>query len=282
MANKGQYVLITGASAGGIGHSLALEFASKGLNVLATVRDPSKATGLDRPNITVLPLEVTKPESVAELKEKISSITNGRLDILVNNAGSNYTVPALDLDVEDVKQMFDANVFGVMRMVQAFAPLLIETKGTIVQIGSLAGKMPYVFGSAYNASKAALHSYSDTLRLELQPFGVRVLTIVTGGVKSNLARSERVLRRDSIYLPIEPEYLRRVIHSQINGVPNEKYAKAVVAQVVSRSWWTPNEIWQGGGSWLVWFAVNYLPRGTMERVFYRMFNLWKLEKRKRS
>ncbi len=79
--------------------------------------------------------------------------------------GRNYTVPALDVDFDEVKQTFEVNVFAVMRMCQAFAPLIIQAKGTIVQIGSLAGVMPYVFGSTYNASKAALHAYSNTLRV---------------------------------------------------------------------------------------------------------------------
>ncbi len=69
------------------------------------------------------------------------SITGGKLDYLVNNAGRNYTVPALDVEFDEVEQTFRTNLFGVMRMCQAFAPLLIEAKGTIVQIGSIAGMM---------------------------------------------------------------------------------------------------------------------------------------------
>lgn len=74
-------------------------------------------------------------------------------------------------EVSNELQVFEVNVFSVMKMVQVFAPMLIEAKGTIVQIGSIAGKLPYVFGSVYNASKAALHSYNRTLRVELEPFG---------------------------------------------------------------------------------------------------------------
>jgi 1-acylglycerone phosphate reductase len=69
-----------------------------------------------------------------------------------------------------VKDMFEVNVYGVMRVVQEFVHLLIKAEGTIVNIGSIAAIMPYVFGSAYNATKAALHSYSETLRVELKPF----------------------------------------------------------------------------------------------------------------
>jgi 1-acylglycerone phosphate reductase len=146
-------------------------------------------------------------------------------------------------------------------MCQAFAPFIIENKGTIVNIGSVAGIMPYVFGSAYNASKAALHAYSNTLRVELAPFGVKVIIIVTGGVKSNIARMDRVLKEDSIYTPLSAEYLRRTKHSQEVGMPTDKYAKSVVSQLLGRK---PKEwIWEGFGANLVWFASTYLPRWVM-------------------
>lgn len=157
-------------------------------------------------------------------------------------------------------------MFAVMMMCKAFVPLLIAAEGTIVQIGSVAGVMPYVFGSAYNASKAALHQYSNTLRLELKPFNVKVLTIVTGGVKSNIARTDRQLPADSIYLPISTEYQRRTKHSQEVGMPNEKYAKSVVASVLGAGKGRRN-IWNGYGSWLVWFATRFLPAWVLVSSF---------------
>lgn len=158
--------LITGCSPGGIGHALALEFHRNNLRVLATARQASTLSDLASLGIETLSLEVHKPESIAALLSEVRSRTQGRgLDFLVNNAGRNYTMPALDVDFDEVREVFEVNVYSVMRMCQAFAPLLIEAKGCIVQIGSLAGVMPYVFGSAYNATKAALHAYSNTLRV---------------------------------------------------------------------------------------------------------------------
>ena len=79
--------------------------------------------------------------------------------------------PATDLEIDTiVKEMFEVNVYGAMRMVQEFVHLLIATEGTIVNIGSVAAYVPYVYGSAYNATKGALHSYGDTLRVEMKPF----------------------------------------------------------------------------------------------------------------
>lgn len=146
-------VLITGTNPGGIGNSLAREFNSHGLRVFATARQTSSITDLADIGIETFSLEVTNAESIDALKKEIASKTGGKLDYLVNNAGRNYTVPALDADFDEVTATFDVNVVAVMRMCKAFAPLLIEAKGAIVQIGSLAGIMPYVFGSAYNASK---------------------------------------------------------------------------------------------------------------------------------
>jgi 1-acylglycerone phosphate reductase len=114
---------------------------------------------------------VTIPNSVAAAKEKLSALTGRRLDILINNAGQGSPRPCTDLEIETtVKGIFDVNIFGVMRVVQAFVPLLIEAEGMIVNIGSIAPVIPLVFGGAYNASKAALHAYADCLRMELKPF----------------------------------------------------------------------------------------------------------------
>ncbi|KAF2460431.1 hypothetical protein BDY21DRAFT_164764 [Lineolata rhizophorae] len=267
--------LVTGCSPGGIGNSIAREFHSKGLRVFATARKAETIADLSELGIEALSLEVHKPESIHALKEEIEKRAGGQLDYLVNNAGRNYTVPALDVDFDEVQMTFEVNVFAVMRMCKAFAPMLMQTKGTIVQVGSLAAIMPYVFGSTYNASKAALHAYSDTLRLELEPFGVKVVTIYTGGIKSNIARTERSLPPDSYYLPVNEDYQRRLKHSQEGAMPNEAYARSIVSKVLKSS--PPKRVWEGNKSWLVWFAVRFFPMGTMDYIFSRMFHLWKLK-----
>ncbi|KAJ9619681.1 NADPH-dependent 1-acyl dihydroxyacetone phosphate reductase [Taxawa tesnikishii (nom. ined.)] len=272
MASK--TVVVTGTNPGGIGNSLAREFHARGLRVFATARNTSAITDLADLGISTHSLEVTSSDSIIALRDEILALTDGKLDYLVNNAGRNYTVPASEMDLSEVRAMFDVNVFGVMEVTQAFIPALIQAKGTIVQIGSLAAVMPYVFGSSYNASKAALHAYSDTLRLELKEFGVRVVTVVTGGVKSRIARTTRALKDDSIYLPIEEGYMRRQQHSQEVGMPNERYAKSVVGQVLGRP--GKKEIWEGNMSWLVWFANAFLPRGFFDWYFSRAFQLWRL------
>jgi 1-acylglycerone phosphate reductase len=190
-------------------------------------------------------------------------------------SGRNYTVPALDIDMEEVKQTFQTNLFAVMEITQQFIPLLIASKGLIVNIGSLAGIMPYVFGSVYNASKAALHSYSATLRLELEPYDVRVMVVITGGVQSNIARTHRTLPPESLYLPIVDSYERRLMHSQEGAMKNEEYARGVVSAALKRP---PKKwLWRGNKSWLVWFVKTFLGVWVFDLVLPRMFQLDKLK-----
>ena len=115
---------------------------------------------------------------------------------------------------EDIQSTFETNIFSVIAIIRELSPLIIAAKGKIVNIGSITAVTPYVFGAVYNATKGALQAYSNTLRLELAPFGVRVILVVTGGVQSRIARTDRTLGEDSLYLPINAEYLRRVKHSQ--------------------------------------------------------------------
>jgi hypothetical protein len=95
----------------------------------------------------------------------------------------------------------------------------------------------------------------------LAPFDVKVVIIVTGGVKSNIARVDRTLPENSIYVPISPEYERRTKHSQEVGMPNEKYASSVVSQVLAGR--KTRNIWEGSSSWLVWFVSTFLPTWIM-------------------
>ncbi|PYI31409.1 short chain dehydrogenase/reductase [Aspergillus indologenus CBS 114.80] len=287
--DKQMSVLITGCSPGGIGNSLAREFHRNGLRVFATARSADTLQDLASIGIETLSLEVDDQESVQRCFSDINAKLGGKgLNYLVNNAGRNYTVPAMEAELSEVRATFETNLFSVIYICQVFLPLLIKAKGTIVQVGSVAGIIPYVFGSVYNASKAALHSFSETLRVELAPFGVNVTTIVTGGVQSRIARTERTLAPNSMYLPIEEEYNRRVVHSQDGAMPNSAYARSVVSQILygpapwrwvwpwvrSRSW-----IWEGNKSWVVWLlSGGWAWTGLFQFMMTRMFKLYRLKK----
>jgi 1-acylglycerone phosphate reductase len=193
------------------------------------------------------------------------------------NRGRNYTMPATDVDVDEARKTFETNFFAIVAITQAFTPLLIAAKGLILNIGSLAAIIPYVFGSIYNASKAALHSYSQTLRLELEPYDVRVLVVVTGGVKSNIARTERILPDNSLYLEIKGEFGGRVKYSQQGAMATEVYARGVVEEALKPVWRQRKWLWKGHMTLAVWFASRVLGAWIFDLVLPRMFGLNRLK-----
>lgn len=268
-------ILITGCSPGGIGYALAREFHSRGLHVFATARNEKALADLTAlEGIEALPLEVTSPESILELKNHIVERTGGSLDYLVNNAGRNYTVPALDLDFTEVEDCFDINVISVMRMCQAFAPLLIQASGTIINIGSAAADLPYVFGSVYNASKAAMHSYTDTLRVELAPFDVKVMLVVATGVKTNVLRVHRDLPEGSVFFPLNAEYRQRQLQPREKGMSATDFAAELVEAALK-----PNPAasrWIGPQATLVWFLLGLFPNIYWQYHFSKLVNMDKL------
>jgi len=154
---------------------------------------------------------------------------------------------------------------------------MIESKngGLIINIGSVTAVIPYVFGSVYNASKAALHAYSRTLRLELEPFDIKVMVIVTGGVQSNIARRKRVLPPGSLYTDIVTDFERRVSHSQESAMDNKDYARGVVNEALKRS---PKKwVWRGNKSFLIWLASRWVGSWIFDLIFPRMFGLDRLK-----
>lgn len=131
-------VLITGCSAGGIGAAVAHAFLKRGHYVFATARLPSKIPTdvSENPNLTVIPLDVESQVSVAEAVKVV--VASGRkLDILFNNAGVAHAMPILDMDIEHAKRVYDVNVWGVVRVIQAFAVLLIESRGRVVNVATV-------------------------------------------------------------------------------------------------------------------------------------------------
>ncbi|CAG8951532.1 hypothetical protein HYFRA_00007448 [Hymenoscyphus fraxineus] len=255
-AQRKKTVLITGCAGVGIGNHLAREFHANGLLVIATARNKASLAELEEMGMETLSLDVTSEESIRAAREAVEGLVGGGgLDILVHNAGRNLTLPALDVPLSEARLTFETNFFSIVALNQAFIPLLIAASPSLIlNIGSVAAIVPYTFGSIYNASKAALHSYANTLRLELEPFGVRVMVVVTGGVKSDIARTERVLPRDSLYLEVEGEHRRRVGHSQEGAMDAGVYARGVVREALRgrpRAWY-----WRGNRAGEIWWAWN--------------------------
>ncbi|KAI1113125.1 short chain dehydrogenase [Nemania sp. NC0429] len=276
--SRKKFALITGCGQGGIGHALAKQFVTRGLSVIATLLPHEDRKHLDHPSIHVINLDLTKEEEMLPFRGQVEKITGGKVDILVNNAGICYTMTAADTDVSQVERMFAVNVFGPMRMVHHFHRMIIAAKGVVVNIGSIGGICPYVYGASYNATKAALVHYGDTLRVEMKPFGVRVVNVISGEVATNIlktdVRDDRALPTDSVYAP-----LAKAFRAHINRTPDTmspaEYAKGVVAMLLKDT--QPSWFWYGNSTTLVWFLDTFAPRNIWDWLFYRWFNLKVLE-----
>lgn len=170
-------ILITGCSTG-IGRDLAQRLTKAGYRVIATARKVETLDGVD--TTLKLPLDVTNPASVEKAVAHVIQQL-GRIDVLVNNAGYGVRGALEEVPVEQTQQMFDVNVFGVLRMIQAVVPHMRQQKsGRIINISSIAGKLPTPVNGTYSASKFALEALSDALGFELAAFGIRVVVVEPG------------------------------------------------------------------------------------------------------
>lgn len=253
-------VLITGCSDNGIGSSLALSFHAKNHHVFATARNPAKMSALrDLPNITFLTLDVTKKEHIQEAVDAVKKHTGGKLDHLVNNAGAGKFMPTLDQDLDAARDLFEGNLWGPIALTQVFSPLLIEAKGKITFITSIAGYVNVPFLGAYAASKRSMEIMAETLRLELAPFGVRVLSVVTGAVESaGYTRGVGFeLPEGSLYKPIEGVIGKKASGGDdISKEDTMVYAGKVVDEVVDGN---KAKFWCGNHAGFAKYATAMLP-----------------------
>ncbi|MDL2223061.1 SDR family NAD(P)-dependent oxidoreductase [Bacteroidales bacterium OttesenSCG-928-M11] len=176
-------VLITGASSG-IGKCAAEYLIKKGFVVYGAARSTDKMEGLVQLGGNAIYMDVTSGESTAE---GINSILKkeGRIDCLINNAGYGLYGSVEEVSIEDAKKQMDVNLFGLARLTQLVLPIMREQKsGRIINISSIAGKITSPMGAWYFASKHAVEGFSDSLRQEVKPFGIDVVIIEPGGVKS--------------------------------------------------------------------------------------------------
>jgi short-subunit dehydrogenase len=179
--NNQKSVLITGASSG-IGLATAEYLAVQGFHVYAGARVTRTLEGLSKNlNITPVKLDVTNTSDIIEVKRIIEEKGTGLFG-LVNNAGIAKAGALMDVNVEALRTQFEVNLFGVHQITQAMFPLLLKTKGRIVMISSDSGFFATPFFGPYCSSKFALEGYSDSLRREITPYGVKVIIIEPGRI----------------------------------------------------------------------------------------------------
>ncbi|CAI8598270.1 unnamed protein product [Vicia faba] len=252
-------VLVTGCTGGGIGHALARSFAANSCKVVATSRSRSTMADLDQdPKFFLQELDVQSDESVNRVVDTVIN-KYGRIDILVNNAGVPCVGPLAELPLSTIQNTFETNVFGSLRMVQAVVPHMAARKqGKIVNIGSVIGLASGPWSGAYGASKAALHALTDTLRLELGHFGIDVVNVVPGAVKSNIGNSGISIYNSmpewKLFKPFEAAIRERALFSQRSrSTPADEFAKHTVAAVLRKK----PPAWFSYGHYTTVMAIMY-------------------------
>ena len=180
---KKKVVLITGASSG-IGESAAILFHNSGFKVYGAARRVEKMKNLEEKGISTISLDITKEKSVVNCVNTILE-KEGSIDVLVNNAGYGSYGAVEDVPLEEARHQFEVNIFGLARLTQLVLPKMRENHfGRIINISSMGGKVYTPFGAWYHATKHALEGWSDSLRFETKPFGIDVVIIEPGGIKT--------------------------------------------------------------------------------------------------
>ncbi|PFH54859.1 hypothetical protein AMATHDRAFT_52860 [Amanita thiersii Skay4041] len=266
-------VLVTGCSTGGIGHALCEEFAKSGCIVYATSRNPATIGKFENKNITALALDVTKDDDIHAVVHHLLEAEK-RIDVLVNNAGGICPGPLLDQDIDKVKQTFDTNTFGVLRMVKAVLPEMAKRRnGLIINIGSVVGEVPTPWNGIYSASKAALYSLSEVLNMECRPFGVSVMHVAPGSVKSNIADNavaQYQLPSDSLYKTFLPNIMHRIYVSQgPRAMPTHDFARVIVSKALSKN---PPAYTMIGGYAALFTFLKWLPRALVLLIMWRTYS----------
>ncbi|MHA3065184.1 SDR family oxidoreductase [Lacticaseibacillus saniviri] len=182
-----QLVVVTGASSG-IGKATAIKLATMGYHVIAGVLSMTEAEQLQGENIEPFVLDITDDQQIALLVQRIRQDPDQRLlQVLINNAGVELNAPFELLPLQEWRRQFDVNLFGQVALTQQLLPLLRESRGRIINITSVGGKVALPNYAAYAASKFAFEAASDALRREVARQGIDVVVVEPGGVQTEMA-----------------------------------------------------------------------------------------------
>jgi len=270
-------VLITGCSEHGLGDALAQALHRHGYRVFATARNPSKISHFENLGIETLPLDVLSPKSIEACISSVTSLTGGSLDMLINNSGAGYSMPLIDVSIPSAHSCFDLNVFALLSVTQAFLPLLMKspTGGVIANNTSVASVAFVPHQGIYNASKAAAAMLTDNLRVELAPFGIKVVELKTGGVKTNFFANlaeKPTLPENSIYQPAREEVEKAMTGESISAkMTAQEWAEKVVRELNVKT--PPARIWKGESATTVWAFRKFLPHTFPDGLFAKMGGL---------
>jgi NAD(P)-dependent dehydrogenase (short-subunit alcohol dehydrogenase family) len=278
-----QSVVITGASTG-IGWATAKLLLDRGFRVFGSVRklaDADRLKGEFGPNFTPLLFDVTDEAAVLAAAREVRAALNGETLLgLVNNAGVAVAGPVLELAADEFRRQMDVNVIGPIIATQAFGPLLGSDpslkgpKGRIVMISSVAGKNGNPLMSAYSASKFAIEGLSESLRREMMLFGIDVVIIAPGAVKTPIwSKAEEVdisAFRNSPFFPALERIRKFMLQLGETGLPAEKIAEAIAGALTSAS---PKVRYQITPDPMRHLMTAILPKRMIDRIIAKRLGL---------
>ena len=265
--------VVTGSSSG-IGYEISLILARNGFLTYATMRNLNKSENIksvaskENLPIRINQLDVTDDVSVKDAVQAILSET-GRIDVLVNNAGYVLNGAFEDLAMDEIKTQYDTNVFGLIRTTQAVLPIMRRQKsGIIVNISSGAGRFGYPGQSAYISTKFAVEGLSESMSYELEPFGIKVVVVEPGVIRTNIVNGMVVAKKsqdpNSPYLQIIQKMAAVLENMMENGSPPDLVAKVVLKAVTNES---PKLRYLAGKDVEAWLDSK---RNMSDEEFYKM------------
>ena len=238
-----QVVLITGCSSG-IGYETALMLARNGFHTFATMRNTKKSDSLEeiikkeRLDLNIRELDVNDNTSIENTINSIKRETN-RIDVLINNAGYGLVGFFEDLTLDEIRNQFETNFFGVLNITKKIIPIMrLQKSGTIINVSSGAGQVGFPGISAYVSTKFAIEGFSESLMYELFPYGIKVVIIEPGVIKTNFFRncivSEHSMKKSSPYSRSLDKFQKNVELMQEHATSPFDVAK-VILQVLGNN-----------------------------------------------
>jgi len=274
--NSGKTALVTGASSG-IGEATALQLAELGYTVYAGARRVDRMSDLAARGIRTKSVDVTEDGSMVALVETIIADT-GRIDALINNAGYGMYGALEDVPIEEARRQFEVNVFGLARLTQLVLPhMRAQRDGYIVNISSMGGKIWEPLGSWYHASKFAVEGLSDSLRVEVAEFGIKVVIIEPGTIRSEWADiAAAQLEATSANTPYARQ--AKLVAAGLRAAERLFIAAGpeVVAEVIGKAVQDPRprtRYTAGGGARVFLLAERILPDRGFDRIIQLGYRL---------
>jgi short-subunit dehydrogenase len=262
--------LVTGISSG-IGLATASRLLTVGFRTFGTIRQASRAGTLPQ-GLELIRLDVRYDESVAMGIEEVLEKA-GRIDALVNNAGTALVGSLEETSIDEARELFDTNFFGVMRTTKTVLPIMRrQNYGRIVNIGSVLGFLPAPYMGVYAASKHALEGYSQSLDHEVRRFGVRVSVIEPGFTRTNLNQNSQFIDQPLAVYSAERDLAQAAVAKSIaNGDLPETVASVVLKAITSRS---PRLRYSGGReARLLSILKAFAPERVLDRGLRKQFGL---------